>query len=726
MNEIQVNKYNADYVTRGILDNVVICSNMKKHTKRAEIYLRCGGGLDTESTTVTDESGKPLFAFLYHIQICINGTYFSMRDIRCIIPFFRGLCQEVKKYKEKKYQPVLVLWVANLGHEYAFLKKQLAKVGITDLFAKDERQPLRICLQNCVELRECLGLFGRSLDDIAKSYTTTQKLKGDLDYNLIRVPFATELTDAEKAYCKNDVVILDELSEVAFEKFTDKGLKMPMTKTGILRQKCKRAIHNIRYEYRDNEKLMPKTEFEYYIMRRFMFAGGLSGTSPLFVGIFVERSKCADITSDYPAQMNHRLYPAGELIETAPENIMKYKGKFKIILFTCNLRPKTKHAVISKHKVLNFENTDYCEFTTRCRNCVVINGKLLFADNVCLLLNDVDIKALSELYYFENVLIYRAWYFTKKARAPKFLRDCMNSDYLTKQQLKATGQSETILYKESKSAVNSYFGMTCTRLYDCLYCFDEDIEDIKPRAAELSYNEQRQKMWLSPYIGYWCTSYARSILIHYIAKYPDLILQYDTDSLYYITDTNKVPAERIAEFENDLLNYNRRISLLNKRIFNNDMHFDDLGAWEIDKADYIGFKGLGAKRYLLQKANGDLKPVVAGMVKKSFTEYVEKNHVNPFDVFKNDLTLSRVSSRKLASKYFDNPDNKVIPVKVTDYQGHTEIVEIYTYHALFAIEFKMKVAAAYEQLCQAVTVEKGFPVQYRKYENWIKEVNANG
>lgn len=726
MQEIQVNKYNADYVTRGILDNVVVCSNMKKHTKRAEIYLRCGGGLDTESTTVTDENGKPLFAFLYHIQICINGVYYSMRDIRCIIPFFNGLCQEVKKHKEKKRQPVLVLWVANLGHEYAFLKKQLAKVGITDLFAKDERQPLRICLQNCVELRECLGLFGRSLDDIAKSYTTTQKLKGDLDYNLIRLPFSTELTDAEKAYCKNDVVILDELSEVAFEKFTDKGLKIPMTKTGILRQKCKRAIHNIQYEYRDNEKLMPKTEFEYYIMRRFMFAGGLSGTSPLYVGKFVKRSKCSDITSDYPAQINHRLYPAGELIETAPENITKCKGKFKIILFTCDLRPKTKHAVISKHKVLNFENTDNCEFTTRCRNCVVINGKLLFGDNVCLLLNDVDIKALSELYHFENVLIYRAWYFTKKARAPKFLRDCMNNDYLTKQQLKATGQSETILYKESKSAVNSYFGMSCTRLYDCLYSFDEDIEDIKPRAAELSYNEQRQKMWLSPYIGYWCTSYARSILIHYIAKYPDLILQYDTDSLYYITDTDSVPAQRIAEFENDLLSYNRRISLLNKRIFNNDMHFDDLGAWEIDKADYIGFKGLGAKRYLLQKANGDLKPVVAGMVKKSFTEYVEKNHVNPFDVFKNDLTLSRVTSRKLASKYFDNPENKVIPVKVTDYQGHTEIVEIYTYHALFAIEFKMKVAAAYEQLCQAVTVEKGFPVQYRKYENWIKEVNANG
>ena len=724
MNEIAVNKYNANYACKGILDDVQVCSDKKKHTKRAELYLRCGGGLDTESTTVTDKTGKPLFAFLYHIQICINGTYFSMRDIRCVVPFFTTLCQEVRKHKEKKRQPILVIWVANLGHEYAFLKKQLAKVGISDLFAKDEREPLRICLQSCVELRECIGLFGRSLDDIAKNYTQTKKLVGDLDYDLIRTPH-TELSETEKAYCRNDVVILDELSEVAFKKFTDVGLKIPMTATGILRQKCKRAISNIRCEYKANEKLMPKTEFEYYIMRRYMFAGGLSGTSPIYAGKFIPLSKCADITSDYPAQINHRLYPAGELIECSPEKIMTHKGCFKILLFTCNLRPKTKHAVISKEKVLNFKDTTNCEFTTQCTDCVVINGKILFGNNVCLMLNDVDIKALSELYYFENIMLYRTWYFTKKSRAPKFLRDCMNEDYLTKQQLKATGQSDTIIYKEAKAHVNSYFGMTCTRLYDCLYCYDDDIEDIKPRDSDLSYEQQRQKMWLSPYIGYWCTSYARSILMHYIAKYPDLILQYDTDSLYYITDSNIVPAERIAEFEADLQMYNKRISLLNKRIFKCDMHFDDLGAWEIDKENYTGFKGLGAKRYLLRKADGKLKPVVAGMVKESFVEYVNEHKVNPFDVFKNDLTLSRVNSRKLASKYFDNPQNKIVPVKVTDYQGNTEVVEIYTYHALFAIEFKMKIAAAYEQLCQAVTVEKGFPPQYREYEKYIREVNEN-
>lgn len=734
MRETKVDKYNIGHILHGLFNQVETVSDKKRYSKRAEYFLRCGGGLDTESTTITDDDGKPLYAFLYHIQLCINNHYYYMRDIDLVPQFFNELCAEVRSKKDGKKQPVLILWVANLGHEWAFLKKQFAQVGISDLFAKDDRTPLKIVLQGVVELRECIGLFGSSLAKIAKDYTATQKLVGDLDYSLIRTA-ETTLTDDEYAYCKNDVVILDELAEVAFKKFTDKGLKIPMTSTGILRQKCKNAIKNVRFEYRDNEKLMPQSEYDYYLMRRYMFSGGLSGTSPIYVGKHIKRCKCADITSDYPAQINHKLYPAGELHECPPEEIHTHRGQFKILLFSCDLRPKTKHAVISKEKILNFPKSaeqyvsDDSPIKIPCSSCVVVNGKLLFGDNVCMLLNDVDLRALSELYHFANVKIYRSWYFTCKAFAPRFLRDTMNKDYMTKQSLKATGQSDTIMYKEAKSAVNSYYGMTAQKLYDCLYTYDKlpDIDDydITSTAAELSYAQKRERMWLSPYIGYWCTSYARAILMHYIAKYPDMILQYDTDSLYYITDTDIISAERIAEFENDLQRYNRVLAQQNNEIFKGDKHFEDLGAWEIDKDDYIGFKGLGAKRYLLQKPDGSLKPVVAGMVKSSFIDYINETGLNPFEVFRNDLTLSRVRSKKLASQYFDNRENETIIKKVTDYQDNEALVPIYTYHALYDIEFSMYVAAAYEELCENIAVEKGFPEQYREYEKYLNEVKKH-
>lgn len=734
--DIQLTKDNIQEVCSSLLTGVTTCSNRKKHTKKSEYFLRCGGGYDTESTTVIDDNGKPKFAFVYHFQICINGQYIYFREIKLVIPFFIALCNAVKQFRQKDKQPVLIIWVANLAHEYAFIKRQLAVIGITDLFAKSDRQPLKITLQKCVELRECLGLFGNSLARIAADYTTTKKLSGDLDYSLYRTPLKTTLTAAEYQYCKNDVVILDELSEVAFEKFTDKQLKIPMTATGILRQKCKNSIRNIKAEYAANKMLMPESEHDYYIMRKYMYAGGLSGTNPLYTGKKINKAKCADVTSDYPAQINHHLFPSGQLRECSPEEIKRHKRQFRIFLFTCDMRTKTAHAVLSRHKILNFKGCSDVPFVTEAESCIVNNGKLQYGKNICLMLNNTDIAALSELYDITNIKLYRCWYFTSKAKAPKFLLKCMNEDYLNKQQLKATGQSKTVLYREYKAAVNSYYGMCSTRLYDCMFGYNEEIEDIDDLASDLSYSERRCRMWLSPYIGYWCTSYARALLMYFIARYPELIIQYDTDSLYYITDTDVISADRLAAFEAELIQYNRKIELKNRELFNNDVHFLDLGAWEFDE-EYTGFKGIGAKRYLKETSDGEIIPVVAGMVKESFAEYLDKNNLDAYTEFDSDLTLNRVTSKKIASLYYDGACKKImingklkkVPdftapdrlEKVTDYQGHTEIVQIITYHALFSVEFKIKDISDYLTLCQAIQEEKALPVKYRVLEPYINE-----
>jgi hypothetical protein len=309
----------------------------------------------------------------------------------------------------------------------------------------------------------------------------------------------------------------------------------------------------------------------------------------------------------------------------------------------------------------------------------------------------------------------------------------MNHDYLAKQTLKAAGKK----YTEEKKAVNSYYGMTATKLYDCMYGYNELLEDIDEISSDLSYEQQRKRMWLSPYIGYWCTSYARALLMHFISRFPEVVIQYDTDSLYYITDENKVPKERIQAFEKALNQYNLRIKLKNMDMFKNDSHFDDLGTWDIDKDDLTGFKGLGAKRYLKRKKDGTLNPVVAGMVKSSFAEYVEKTGTDPFELFDNDLKLDRVTSKKLASAYYDGITKQVIfdgkvkkvpdltapdkAVKITDYLSNTEIVTIGTYHALYNIEFSMKVAAEYVEFSQMLNQEKALPAKYRQYEKFIND-----
>ena len=741
--DIQLTALNVNYVVNSVLNNVSVVCNKKRKSKRCELYLRCGAGYDTESTTVLKDNGKPDFAFVYHCQIAINGYYIYFRDLSLLVKLLQVIAGKIKQqYTDKKGRTShLIIWCANLAHEYAFFKRQLQAAGITNLFAKSERQPLKIDVLEVIEFRECLGLFGHSLANLADNYTTTKKLKGDLDYNLLRTR-NTPLTAEEYRYCKNDVMILDELSEVAFRKFTDLGLKIPLTQTGILRQKCKKAIHRIDLEYKVNELLMPADEWTYTLFRKYMYAGGLSGTNPRYVGKKILKSKCADITSDYPAQMNHQLFPAGKLIEIQPDTIAQYKGKFKIMLMTCNMKARTAHAVFSKHKVLNIDNDNYFKGTGQARDVLLCNGKIAIGYNICICINDIDFKALYDCYDITDIKMYRVWIFTQKAAAPAFLRKCMNDDYRLKQALKAAGQSKTLLYKETKAQVNSYYGMTATRLYDCLYSYDETVEDIDDVGAELSYTEQRKRMWLSPYIGYWTTSYARSILMYFIARYPDLIIQYDTDSLYFLTDTDSTheihtTPERLQQLLDELQRYNIRISLKNKRLFKGDEHFSDLGAWEIDEHDYTGFKGLGAKRYLKEEADGTLSPVVAGMVKESFEKHCSKYHVDAFEVFRNDMTLDRVISEKLASQYYDGEmkqviiDGKVKRVpdhtaprrleKVTDYLGQQQIVEIGTYHALYDIQFKMKDSSSFISLCQALQEEKALPPEYRQLENAVKD-----
>lgn len=750
MNDIELNQDNIPYVCYQILKDVKPCSNRERQTTSSEMYLRCGGGYDTESTTITDSSGKPLYAFVYHVQIMINGTYMYFRDIELIVPFFEELIKQVRKKKVKKKQPKLIIWVANLAHEFAFFKRQLEAVGISDLFAKTERTPLKIVLQDCIELRECIGLYGSSLADIAKKHTNTQKLKGDLDYKLIRTPkthirrLPYEGKDhSEYEYMKNDVKILDELSEVAFKQFTDNKLKIPMTATGILRQKCKNSINRITCEYYDNMLLMPATEKEYTLMRKYMYCGGLSGTSPIYAGKMITGSKCADIVSDYPAQINHHKFPAGELRETKPENITKVKNRFHIVLFSCDIYAKTKHAVLSRHKVINSD---------RIRDAIVINGKIWTAKNCILCLNNTDIQGIKKLYIFKNIRVLKLWYFTDKKLAPRFLRKCMNEDYMQKVEIKSQiSQLEKEIEKEEtpekllklkelkkiygivKSYVNSYYGMTATRLYDCIYKWSPKKHDITQAASDLSYDERRRKMWLSPYIAYWTTSYARGILYHYIAKYPELILQYDTDSLYYITEPSEVrmsrdrdctAAELIAAFEADLREYNKTIYAKNKRIFNGDTHFSDLGSWEIDSEVSTGFKGLGAKRYLVRHAAGDLKPTVAGMVSESFLQYVgydentKQCSIDPFDIFDSDLKLDRIKSQKTASKY---NDKQLRPVKITDYEGNTCIVPIGTYHAIYDISFDIKTADLFLKVSQLYQEESALPYNERTAEPLIKK-----
>lgn len=730
LTSINCNDVNEKNVSE-LFKNVDIINNAKKRiSKNTEFYFQCGGGYDTESTTVLNDDKTPAYAFVYHVQIMINGIYLTARNINDITHFFKIVSDYLKTLHDTAK---LIIWVANLSHEWAFFKRQLAQISDLKIFAKSKRQILKITVNENIEFRECIGLFGVSLSDIAEKHTKTQKLKGDLDYALYRHA-ETPLTIDEQKYCYNDVKILDELSTVAFNMYTKQSLKIPLTKTGSLRNKCKSRIKNMKSVYTQNEMLLPSKISEYVEMRRFLYNGGLCGGNTFYNGKLLHDVVCCDLTSDYPAQMLHNMFPSGQLIKLQnPSDIIHYSYCNYIIDITFSyVKSKSVHCSIAETKILNGKHI---------KHAVKNNGKIMYAENVRLMLNEIDLQALKMMYDLGDSKINRAWYFTKSAKIPKYLADCICEDYQLKNELKQNGKTDTLEYMLSKQNVNSYYGMCATRLYDCNYTYsiNDDsmisettgIEELDKLIQEgftdtAKYKELKQeqyknlksKVWLNPYIAYWTTSYARHILCTFISKYPDLIIQYDTDSIYFCIDENIVDKNRVEMLKHDISEYNLKIRMKNVHLFNYNKHFETLGQWDIDKP-FKNFKTLGAKRYIYEKYDGKIKTVVAGLVKGTLEKQAKENDVDIFDFFNDRMSISDVNSKKLASVY---NDDYIGVQRVTDYTGNAIDVEIGSYHALYAIEFNLMLATDILQLLSAMDIEKALPYDNRIVTNAVRKM----
>lgn len=201
--------------------------NKGKHSKS---YHICYCGFDIETTNIPDEKR----AYMYHWQFSVNDYVIMGRTWK----EFLQLLDLLKKYLDLSGKYRLIIWVANLSFEFGFFRKW---VNVTYLFAKEMQKPLLVEVDNCIEFRECLSISGGSLAYLAKTYTKTQKLKGDLDYNILRNS-KTPLIEKEKAYCINDVRILSEWSKYIFNKYIIPEKYIPLTKTAIVRKKVKKGV----------------------------------------------------------------------------------------------------------------------------------------------------------------------------------------------------------------------------------------------------------------------------------------------------------------------------------------------------------------------------------------------------------------------------------------------------------------------------------------------------
>lgn len=289
------------------------------------------------------------------------------------------------------------------------------------------------------------------------------------------------------------------------------------------------------------------------------------------------------------------------------------------------------------------------------------------------------------------------------AMLPMHIRKVVISWYLKKEKLKAE-YSDTQEYRDAKAFVNSIFGMMCTALYLEEFILDGDeIEGVKNK----SYEECCRFLFLSPYWGFWITSHARAMLVDVICRFPSVIVQYDTDSVYF-RDKGEV-AEKLRKYLND---FNRKTMIANKAKFLGDEHMLSIGTWTFDPM-FKRFKALGAKRYMYETQNGKIKCVVAGCrkskkketegkstieIQNTYNNLTRNENVDVFDFFTHNMEVDENHSEKMCSVYVDEH----VRFESTDSDGNQEEIDIPSCIVLKPIPFKMKLGRSHKSLLKAV------------------------
>lgn len=620
-----------------------VCAK-KRASKNHFRYLYIGAGFDTETTKHSDNC-----AFVYIWQFTLDNKTYISRDINKLSKFFTILSSNIKRGCK------LLVYGANISYDFQFIKRHLEKI-ITKAFASETRKILSYTLNDNIIVQDCLGVWGTSLDKCTE-YTTRKKLKGDLDYNVYRTPL-TKLSRKEIMYCIHDTLICSELVICALDTYVKNGCKVPLTQTAIVRNELKDSYTRIEKKI-EVEELQTYYENQrmYNVFRQFLYSGGLTHSNSKYVGITLKNVKCFDIESSYPSQML-KNFPAGNLIESDYKTAFKHKHWiWKVELI--NVRARTNHTLISKHKILTTYHKDTQREVIQCENGIFDNGRLFACTKCVLLVNEIDYENIKKLYTFK-MKVLKAWYFTQSKKINKKIYNMVIKYYKLKTILKRAGLSGTIEYKVAKAKLNSLYGMLCTQIY----------------SRELIYNpmsgtfDKIEKEWskcnktiMNCYVGYWVSSYARQQLVDMISRFPDYIVQYDTDSIYCIDENN--------EIQNYVDTFNSE-----KRKFNisrtNDTDVTNIGIWDYD-GTYSKFCGYGAKRYIGIKKD-KLKITWAGGISSDIkSQYRVDKKLNRID--KNTTIFEYMKnfvcwdiSNKKTTKYIDNEqtiivDNKEMKIK---------------------------------------------------------------
>lgn len=539
----------------------------------------------------------------------------------------------------------LIVYIQNLGYEFQFMRKHF---NWDKIFFLEERKPV-YALTNGIEFRCSLKLSGKSLENIGKDLRKykVQKRVGDLDYEKLRTS-TTPVYDIELGYCENDIRVL--LSYIQ-EKIESDGdiTKIPLTKTGYVRNYCRKACFSHYGDYKHLMSLLTLEPNEYNQLKR-GFQGGFTHASAKYFGKVLKDVGSYDFTSSYPAVMLSEKFPMSK--SKIIEKIDNHKELEYYLLNYCCLFDVTFNNIVPK---LNYDHPISISKCYKKDGEVVDNGRVVCAKSITITVTEQDFLTYKAFYDWDDFTIHNMRIY-KKGYLPKdFILSILNL-YKSKTILKGV-DGEELNYLLSKEMLNSAYGMTVTDIVrDEINYSDNEYDITTPNLDEEieKYNNSKKRFLFYPW-GVWVTAYARANLFSGILAFGDDYIYADTDSIKAIN------YNKHKEYIN---NYNKRIKkkLLDMAKFHNiDKSFfspvnkkgepKQIGVWDFEGV-YDEFKTIGAKRYLCRKGD-NWSLTVAGLNKKKAMNYLLTKYKDPMGAFNDGLNIPCYYSGRITSTYID-------------------------------------------------------------------------
>ena len=674
-------------------ENVSHETLVKQRKKTGDIlYYNIPCAFDIETSSLTQDNEK--YAFMYVWQMGIKDYLFYGRKWDEFLQALAIIRDSLQLSETQR----IIIYVHNLSYEYQFIRKYL---NWLEVFALDERKPLKALTDMGIEFRCSYLLSGLSLALTAKNLTShkLEKLTGDLDYSLIR-HHQTPLTKQELKYCEYDIkIVLAYIQEQIDEYGTI--TRIPLTNTGRVRNYVRRnCFYGFKpkkdfAKYQQYHKIMEclTLTVDSYKMLKFAFQGGYTHANYLKVGETLENVHSIDFTSSYPAVMLTELYPMSKpkllgnvARETMLKNMnLKYKGFMFIAKFT-NICSTRNEMYISEHK---------CSQT---KNLSVNNGRVHKADSLITVLTDIDFNIIKHCYQWEQIEFFNVYEFTLDY-LPKPIIKSIIELYKNKTMLKGVEGMENE-YLKSKGMLNSVYGMCVTDIVRDEILYTDDSWSKEPPDIETAidnYNKSKQRFLYYPW-GVWVTAYARKNLWTGILSMQDDYIYSDTDSIkfqninlhtWYINKYNSIVERKLKVM---CKHYNIPFSDLKPKTIEGKEKL--IGIWDYE-GNYKYFKTLGAKRYIYY--TDSLHITIAGLSKNYGGAYLEilsgGGIENMFKAFNNDLYIPAEYTDKKTHTYIDD----LIEIDVLDYMGNKARVISKSGIHLESCEFTLSISRQYEE-----------------------------